>query len=119
MRLKVLQQMHVSAVKADTLRPHEEFEINDAAGDELLKHHPQIVMRVEGAKAESAPLNKMEPPPLNKADYPSLKVNELKALAAERGVDLTDCNSKADIVAAFQLADEAAAEAPDGTAAQE
>ncbi len=36
-----------------------------------------------------------------------LKVPELKVLAAERGVDLTDVTKKADIIAALELAAEA------------
>ncbi len=39
--------------------------------------------------------------------YEGMKVPALKALAAARGVDLTDVTLKADIIAALQLADEA------------
>jgi hypothetical protein len=35
-----------------------------------------------------------------------LNIDELKALAAERGVDLGDATKKADIIAAIELADE-------------
>lgn len=40
-----------------------------------------------------------------------LTVAQLKAIAVERGVDLGDASKKADIVAALELAAEAAAEA--------
>ena len=42
--------------------------------------------------------------------YEGMKVPALKALAAARGVDLTDVTLKADIIAALQLADEATEE---------
>jgi len=42
--------------------------------------------------------------------YEGMKVPALKALAAARGVDLTDVKLKADIIAALQLADEATEE---------
>jgi hypothetical protein len=59
------------------------------------------------SKSEPAPLNKMEGgAPANKAEYASMTVNDLKALAAKRGLDLGDATKKADIVAAFELADE-------------
>ncbi len=70
MRLKALDQISISAVKADSLRRGEIFEISDAAGTELLARHPSIFERLdagEAAKAEPAPLNKMAPPPLNKS----------------------------------------------------
>ncbi|WP_341989765.1 hypothetical protein [Azorhizobium sp. AG788] len=70
MRLKALDQISISAVKADSLRPGEPFNINDAAGKDLLERHPTIFERLdagEAEKAEPAPLNKMATPPLNKS----------------------------------------------------
>jgi hypothetical protein len=68
--------MHVSSVKADSLRPGEEFEMSDAAGADLLAAHPDRVERVAEekpatVKAEPAPLNKMEPDPANKTHEPA------------------------------------------------
>jgi hypothetical protein len=62
MRLKALDQMHVSAVKTDSLRPGEEFEISDSAGDDLLKAHPTKFRRLDAPAAVKA-----DPPPKNKA----------------------------------------------------
>lgn len=41
--------------------------------------------------------------------YGSMTVPDLKALAETRGIDLGDASKKADIIAAIELADEAAA----------
>lgn len=68
MKLKALDQIHVSSVKADSLRPGEEFEVNDVQGAELLKAHPNRFEQIGGAKAEPKPANKAEPAPANKAD---------------------------------------------------
>jgi hypothetical protein len=67
------------------------------------------------AKAEPAPKNKAEgPAPKNKArDYADRTVDELKALAGERKVDLGDAKRKADIIAALELADEQGADDPE------
>lgn len=47
MRLKALHQIHVSAVKADSIRPGEEFSISDSAGADLLKRHPDKFEQLE------------------------------------------------------------------------
>lgn len=63
MKLKALDQISVSAVKADSLRPGEKFEVSDAAGAELMKAHPTKFEQVDeaGSKAEpAAPANKAE-----------------------------------------------------------
>lgn len=70
MRLKTLDQLHVSSVRADSLRPNEEFDVSDSTGEELLKRHPNTLRRVDSGsseKAEQAPANKSEAPPANKA----------------------------------------------------
>lgn len=71
MKLKALDQINVSQVKADSLRPGEEFEVGDALGAELLQRHPRTFAEVPaedgGRKAEPAPLDKAEDAPANKA----------------------------------------------------
>lgn len=70
MKMKSLDTIHVSAVKPDSLRPGEEFEISDAAGAELMKAHPskfEVVQEKSSEKAEPAPKNKAESAPANKA----------------------------------------------------
>lgn len=69
MRLKALDQVHVSAVQADSLRPGQAFDVSDAAGAELLKAHPDKFAEVKAPaeKAEPEPRNKAEPAPPNKA----------------------------------------------------
>lgn len=89
MQLRALDQIHISSVKPDTIRPGEAFEVSDSAGEDLLKKHPTKFSRVDvdlpsenlanqkkvggdtvlaSQKSESAPKNKAEPQPLNKAD---------------------------------------------------
>lgn len=77
MQLRALEQIHVSAVQADTIRPGQNFEISDAAGQDLLKKHPTKFERVDAdgpvhaeaaEKSEPPPQNKAEPAPTNKSD---------------------------------------------------
>lgn len=80
MKLRALDQLHISSVKSDTLRPGEEFEMSDAAGEDLVNKHPDKVKRIDDSqcesadeavpilKSEAAPKNKAEVAPANKAD---------------------------------------------------
>lgn len=63
MRLKALDQIHVSAVKAESIRPHEEFDVPNALGEELLKKHPSVFKKIA-----AKPSNKAAPTPKNKAE---------------------------------------------------
>ena len=72
MRLRAYDTFSVSSVKADPIRPGEEFEIGDAAGADLLKAHPGMFAVVGGAKAEPEAQNKAEPAPANKAEAPPI-----------------------------------------------
>jgi len=86
MRLKALDQIHVSSVQPDSLRPGQEFDISDAAGAELLKANPTRLRQIDEPKAkaaataenkaESPPLNKAEPDPNNKADKPPISAGK-------------------------------------------
>lgn len=69
MKLQALDQIHVSAVKPDALRPNEEFEVSDALGADLLKAHPNTFRAIEsGQKAVTDPDNKaLSAAPANKA----------------------------------------------------
>jgi hypothetical protein len=78
MKLRAIDQVHISSVKADSLRPGEEFEVSDAVGKDLMKAHPDKFSAVEegeqaeaaaatDAKSEPAPSNKAEDAPANKA----------------------------------------------------
>lgn len=91
MKLRATDQIHISAVKADSLRPGEEFEVSEDMGIGLLTMHPCRVARVDvtapsaaappaeptdpkgdevkaaPAKAMPAPANKAEAPPANKS----------------------------------------------------
>ncbi|SCY95902.1 hypothetical protein SAMN05660666_03886 [Novosphingobium aromaticivorans] len=70
MKLKVLEQIHVSAVSSDTLRRGQEIEVSNAAGEDLLKFHPdkfeQVAGKCGGAKKAAVPENKQAPKPDNK-----------------------------------------------------
>lgn len=63
MRLRATGQMHISSVKADTIRPGEEFDINDGEGQRLIARG--LAVKVNAKKAP-APNNKAAPAPRNK-----------------------------------------------------
>ncbi|WP_035675065.1 hypothetical protein [Bradyrhizobium liaoningense] len=65
MRLRMTDQLHISSVSRDTLKPGQEIEVSDSLGAELLKKHPDKVERI-GGKAERKPRNKAEKAPDNK-----------------------------------------------------
>jgi len=69
MKLKALDQIHVSAAKSDSLRPGDVFEVPEATGADLLRQHPTKFERLgePAEKAEPAPKNKAEPAPANKS----------------------------------------------------
>lgn len=70
MELKVKDQIAVSSVQADSLRPGQTIAVSDALGEELLNKHPSKFEQVgsSAAKAEPAPDNKAEgAAPANKA----------------------------------------------------
>jgi hypothetical protein len=77
MQLRALEQIHLSAVQADTIRPGQIFDISDSAGGDLLKKHPSKFEMIDSGqpdhleaaeKTEPEPQNKAEPAPANKAD---------------------------------------------------
>lgn len=56
-RMKAIDQLHVSSVKADTLLPNEEFEVSSSMADDLEARG--LAKRVAEKKAEkAAPANK-------------------------------------------------------------
>ena len=63
MKLRALDQVHVSSVQADSLRPGQEFEVSDALGAQMLKSLPGRLERV----AEHQPSEKSEQDHPNKA----------------------------------------------------
>lgn len=71
MKLRALDQIHVSSIQPDSLRPGQEIEVSAALGAELLKKHPATFESIEaddgGEKADPAPSNKAEDAPANKA----------------------------------------------------
>ncbi len=85
MKLKALDQVHISSVKRDAITAGEVFEVSDDMGKQLMEKHPALfeqlgakapkavaaaagAEQVEDAKSESAPQNKAEDAPANKAD---------------------------------------------------
>lgn len=68
MKLKVTDQIHVSWVQADSLRPGEEIKVTAEQAETLLKAHPDKFEKVAGGEAEQAPAEKAEPAPLNKME---------------------------------------------------
>jgi len=55
MKLKALDQLHVSAVQSDSLRPGQVFDISDAAGAELLVRHPDKFEHLADDDVEAEP----------------------------------------------------------------
>lgn len=82
MRLKVIDQIQVTAVQADVLKPGQEIAVSAALGGELLKRLPRSFEELNDAasdedvamtaeKSSPAPDNKAEPAaPANKATAP-------------------------------------------------
>jgi hypothetical protein len=89
MKLKTLDQIHISSVKADSLMPGEKFSVSASLGKELMKKHPGKFIDLDAEKAaddqpaaeeqeqdvtdksekaETAPKNKAEDAPANKAE---------------------------------------------------
>ena len=70
MKIQTKDQISISSVQADSLRPGQVFEVSDAAGEELLRQHPHILKRVDDdpAPAKSDASQKADPPPRNKSD---------------------------------------------------
>lgn len=67
-RMRALDQLHVSSVQADTIRPGEEFETTTAEAERLAAQG--LAERVE-EKADPAPANKArKAAPANKARKP-------------------------------------------------
>lgn len=69
MKLVASDQLHISSVKPDVIRPGEEFEVSEELGRSLLERFP-FLKRVDVAKAvkaQMAPSNKAEVDPSNKA----------------------------------------------------
>jgi len=68
MRLRATDQVSISAVKSDNLRPGEEFEVSAEQAAEILHRLPGAVERVDGMKAAgAAPANKsLSAAPANK-----------------------------------------------------
>ncbi|MFZ5736316.1 MAG: hypothetical protein ACOY6K_05475 [Pseudomonadota bacterium] len=69
MRLRAIDQVHISSVKSDSLRPGDEFEVSDSAGAELLAKLPGKVAQL-GDAATTVTNEKAAPPPQNKAEDP-------------------------------------------------
>lgn len=66
MRLKVIDQIHISAIQPDTLRPGDEIGVTGEEGLVLLAAHPDKFERVPDSGADHVPAEKAEQPPLNK-----------------------------------------------------
>jgi hypothetical protein len=82
MKLRALDQVHISSVQADSLRPGQEFEVSDDLGTKMLKSLPGQLERADepfagkgdhddngkvGGAKEPAPAEKAESSPENKA----------------------------------------------------
>lgn len=76
MKLKAVDTLHVSSVKADNIKPGEEFEVSDDLGRQMVERglatavsaeKPAPRAEPEPAKADVPPLNKMDAPPSNKS----------------------------------------------------
>lgn len=100
MKLRALDQVHISSVQSDSLRPGQEFEVSDDLGNKMLKSLPGLLARVDaepfGGKGDhdqngetggaAPPAEKAEPAPLNKAEpaAPANKANPKVKAKAKR-----------------------------------
>ncbi|MGE0653085.1 MAG: hypothetical protein AB7P12_15250 [Alphaproteobacteria bacterium] len=90
MKMKAVDQLHISALGADTMPAGTEFEVSaslaadlekkglavrvtEEASDQMSDEPKPEAGKTEAAKAEEAPANKAEQPPANKATKPSRK----------------------------------------------
>jgi hypothetical protein len=80
-KMKAVDQVHISSVKADSLQPGEQFEVTEATAKDL--EDRGLAKRVGGAKAEPAPTNKAEPAPTNKAAPAPISRATVKAPAGK------------------------------------
>lgn len=103
MKLKALDQFHISSVSPNSIPAGGVFECSDALAEDLLKKHPGKFER-----AEPLAKNKAERAPQNKAGsgYHKMTMPQLEQLAKDRKVDLADATKKPDIIAALELHDE-------------
>ncbi len=73
MKLRVLDQIQLTAVRSEVLRPREEVIVDDTVGAAVLESHPGYFEQLPddepegGEKAEAEPDNKKAPEPKNKA----------------------------------------------------
>ncbi|CAL8981550.1 hypothetical protein RHODGE_RHODGE_02825 [Rhodoplanes serenus] len=67
MKMRAVDQLHISAVRPDVIAAGEEFEIEDGEGAKLASRGLARVIEV-AEKAAPAPSNKSEPPPANKSE---------------------------------------------------
>lgn len=58
MKLRVIDQVSISAIRSDCLRPGEEVEVADDFGAELLHRLPHALEPAEGKALDGAPENK-------------------------------------------------------------
>jgi len=64
MKLKAIDTLHISAVRSDSIRPGDEFEVEDGAGRSLVTRGLAITA---GEKAAVPPKNKADRKLANKA----------------------------------------------------
>lgn len=82
MKMKVVDQLHISSVGPEVMGKGKEFEVSAAVGKELEKkghavrvdqdeddQHENSQEPAQAEKAEEAPANKAEPAPANKAEH--------------------------------------------------
>lgn len=70
MRLKVIDQIHISSIRPDSLRPGDEIGVTGEEGLVLLAAHPDKFERVPDSGADHVHAEKAEQPPLNKMSAP-------------------------------------------------
>lgn len=74
MKLRVLDQIQLTAVRSEVLRPREEVTVDDTVGAAVLESHPGYFEQLPddepeapAVKAEAEPDNKKAPEPKNKS----------------------------------------------------
>lgn len=82
MKIRALDQVHISSVQADSLRPGQEFDVADELGEKMLKSLPGHLARVDEPAPAPAevPARKEKQPHPNKAK-PAAPANKAKPKA--------------------------------------
>lgn len=83
MKVKAKDQLHVSSVRSEVIRPGEEFEVSQRVGKSLVDRGLVTEVRASRVKKARAPSNKQAPAPDNKR-APASETSDGKPAGSEQ-----------------------------------